>query len=126
VELLNVVGALASQFTPDRLPGTHSVCYDTSARTPKQREESSMASADNMQDLNRQLARRINQEARTNPQSPYANKFVGIADGQVVVIADEMDELALRLRQIEPDPSKTVCVEASRDYTVVEDIWELN
>jgi len=78
-----------------------------------------------VQDLNRQLARRINQEARTNPQSPYANKFVGIANGQVVVVADELDELARRLRQLEPDPTKTLCVEASRDYTVVEEIWGL-
>jgi hypothetical protein len=84
-----------------------------------------MSIADTVQELNRQLARRINEEARNNPQSPYANKFVGIANGQVVVVADELDDLARRLRQIEPDPSKTFCVEASRDYTVVEEIWGL-
>ena len=42
-----------------------------------------MSVADTVKDLNRQLARRINDEARSNPQSPYANKFVGIANGQV-------------------------------------------
>ncbi|MCI0641587.1 MAG: hypothetical protein L0Y72_29340 [Gemmataceae bacterium] len=79
-----------------------------------------------VQDRNRELARRINEEARSNPQSPYANKFIGIANGQVVVVADGLDDLARRLRQIEPDPTKTFCVEASRDYTIVEEIWGLH
>jgi hypothetical protein len=84
-----------------------------------------MSIANTVQDLNRQLARQINEEARSNPQSPYANKFVGIANGQVLVVADDLDELARRLRQVEPDPTKTVSLEASRDYTVVEEIWGL-
>jgi hypothetical protein len=84
-----------------------------------------MSDTSTVQALNRELARRINEEARSNPQSPYANKFVGIANGQVVVVADDLDELARRLRQAEPDPSKTFCVEASRDYSVVEEIWRL-
>jgi ubiquinone biosynthesis protein UbiJ len=58
-------------------------------------------------DLNRELARRINEEAKTNPQSPYVDKFVGIANGEVVVVADDLDDMARRLRQIEPDPTKT-------------------
>jgi hypothetical protein len=37
-----------------------------------------------MENLNRALASRINYEARNDPQSPYANKFVGTADGQVI------------------------------------------
>jgi len=102
-------------------------CYDSSGwaieRQPT--EDHAMSSAATVQDLNRQLARRINQEARGNPQSPYANKFIGIANGQVVVVADDLDEMAHRLRQLEPDPTKTFCVEASRDYSVVETIWGL-
>ena len=84
-----------------------------------------MSGASTVQDLNRDLARRINEEARKNPQSPYANKFVGIANGQVVVVADNLDELSRRLRQIEPDPRKCFIVEASRDPSVVEEIWGL-
>jgi hypothetical protein len=72
---------------------------------------------------NRELADQINAEARSNLQSPYANKFVGIANGQVVVVADDLDQMVRRLRQVEPDPSKTFCVEASRDHSVVEEIW---
>lgn len=72
---------------------------------------------------NRELARTINEEARKNPHSPYANKFVGIANGQVVVVADNWDEVVRRLRQVEPDPTKTFGVEASRDYDEVIEIW---
>ena len=85
-----------------------------------------MSAADTVKDLNRELARRINEEARSNPQSPYANKLVGIANGQVVVVTDDWDDLAERLRHLEPDPTKTFCVEASRDYSVVDEIWGLN
>jgi hypothetical protein len=85
-----------------------------------------MAAAGNVQDLNRDLARRINQEALSNPQSQYANKFVGIANGKVVVIADDLGEMIRRLRQIEPDPTKTFGIEASHDYSVVEEVWGLN
>jgi hypothetical protein len=81
-----------------------------------------MAVAENVQALNRALANQINQEARSNPQSPYANKFVGIANGKVVVISDDWDDLVPRLRQIEPDPTKTFAIEASRDYTVVHEV----
>ncbi len=76
-----------------------------------------------MQELNRELADRINAEARSNPQSPYAGKFVGIANGQVVVISDDLDELVERLGQAEPDPTRTFWVEASRDYDEVHEIW---
>ncbi len=73
---------------------------------------------------NRELAQRLIQEARTNPNSPYQGKFVGIANGQVVAIADNWNDLASRVRQMEPDPSKTFGVEVGRDYDVVYDIWE--
>ena len=85
-----------------------------------------MSAAANVQDLNRALARRINQEARSNPESPYANKLIGIANGQVVVVSEDWDDLARRLRQIEPNPSKTYAIEASRDYGEVHEIWELD
>ena len=84
-----------------------------------------MSATSNVSDLNRELARQINAEARSNPQSQYANKFVGIANGQVVVITDDLDDLARRIRQAEPDPSKTLCVEASCDYDQVHEIWGL-
>ena len=78
-----------------------------------------------IQDVNRELARQINEEARRDRGSPYANKFVGIANGNVVVVADNWNEMATRLRQIEPDPRKCFGLEASRDYQEVHEIWEL-
>jgi hypothetical protein len=82
-----------------------------------------MAASKTVQDLNRELAARVNEEARRDPQSPYANKFVGIANGQVVVVADDPDEMSRRLRQFEPDLSKCFGVEASRDYSEVHEVW---
>ena len=85
-----------------------------------------MSATATIQELNRELAQRINAEARSNPQSPYANKFVGIANGQVVVVTDDLNELARQLRLAEPDPTKTFGVEASRDYTEVHEIWSMH
>ena len=84
-----------------------------------------MSSTSAVADGNRELARRINEEARQDPQSPYANKFVGIANGQVVVVADNLSEMLSQLRQIEPDPSKTFGLEASEDPNEVHEIWRL-
>ena len=72
---------------------------------------------------NERLARQINQEARQDPNSPYAGKLVGIANGKIVVVADTWQEVVDRLRQVEPDPTKCRCIEASADYDRVEEIW---
>lgn len=84
-----------------------------------------MSTSKTVEELNRELARKLIEEERNHPPSPYAGKFVGIANGQVVAVADNWDELARRLRQLEPDPSKTFGVEVGRDYDIVEEIWRL-
>src|SRR5579884_2068077 len=78
-----------------------------------------MATPSTVQALNQQVAQRILAESRGNPQSPYTGKFIGLASGQVVVVADNWDELAQRLRQIEPDPQKAYCFEVGADYSAV-------
>jgi hypothetical protein len=80
---------------------------------------------DAVQDVNRALARKIIDEAGANPQSRYAGKFVGIANGRVVVVADDADELARQLRQAEPDVSKTFALEVGVDYDTVQEIWRV-
>jgi hypothetical protein len=80
-------------------------------------------SAATVLEVNRELANQINKEARSNPQSSYANKFVGIANGQVVVVSDDYEEMIRQLRLLEPDPKKCYGVEASRDYDEIEEIW---
>ena len=78
---------------------------------------------DSIGSTNETLARQINHEARRDPTSPYAGKFVGIANGLVVVVADSLREVSKSLRQAEPDPTKCYCIEASKDYERVEEIW---
>jgi hypothetical protein len=82
-------------------------------------QENSIASA------NEQLVRQINQQARQDPKSPYAGKLVGIANGQVVVVADTWREVVDCLRQVERDPARCRCFEASADYDRVEEIWRV-
>jgi hypothetical protein len=65
------------------------------------------------------------EEARSDPHSPYAGKLLGIANGQLAAVADNWDELALRLREAEADPRKTFCFEVGRDYEAVQEIWSL-
>jgi hypothetical protein len=84
-----------------------------------------MSTAVSVQELNRELARRINAEARSDPQSPYANKFVGIANGQIVAVAEDLEGMVRQLRQVEQDPKKCYGIEASRDYDEVHEIWGL-
>lgn len=84
-----------------------------------------MSNSPTVQEQNRELARRINEEARANPNSPYAGKFVGIANGQVVVVSEELDEVGRCLKQVESDPQKCFSLEASRDYDEVHEIWSI-
>jgi hypothetical protein len=72
---------------------------------------------------NEEIARRINQEARSDPSSPYAGKWVIIVKGEVAATADNWDELNRTLDQMGANPAETYCVEASRDYDEVMDIW---
>ena len=82
-----------------------------------------MENVNDVQDRNRALAQRINDEARTNPRSPYAGKFVGLANGQAVVVADSLEEVVERLEQFESDPQRTFCIEAGLDYDAAQSIW---
>jgi hypothetical protein len=84
-----------------------------------------MDSLSEVRQRNRELAEQINREALGDPSSRYNGKFVGMANGQIVVVADSLDEMAKRLRQVEPDPQRTFGIEASRDYSVVEELWPL-
>ena len=77
----------------------------------------------NAQDRNRELGRRINEEALSDPNSPYAGKFVGIVAGRVAVVADDLDQLGQALDEMSADPAETFCLEAGRDYSRVHEVW---
>jgi hypothetical protein len=85
-----------------------------------------MSASKTVQELNRELAEKLIVEGTNNPKSPYYGKFVGFANGQLVVVADDWDELARRLRKAEPDPSKTFAAEIGPDYNAVQYIWEMS
>jgi Family of unknown function (DUF5678) len=82
-----------------------------------------MAESPSVVQLNREVADRINEEALKDPSSPHAGKFVGIIDGQVVVVAEDLDEAMKRLRQTGADPNRMFCFEAGLDYSRVVEIW---
>jgi hypothetical protein len=82
-----------------------------------------MSSHATVQELNRELAARINEEALSDPRSPYVGKFVGIANGQVVVVCDNLDTVGRELQKLEPDPGRSFFLDAGRDYNEVHEIW---
>ena len=82
-----------------------------------------MSTLEEEQEKARILSRQINHEARSNPHSPYAGKFVGILHGQVVVVADTLDEVAEILERLEEDPHCRYFVDASADYDSKHDVW---
>jgi len=82
-----------------------------------------MSNLEELQKANRKLAQRINEEARSDPHSPYTGEFVGIANGQVVVVAEDPGSLYYRLAEIEPDHRCVFWVEAGHDPTKIEYIW---
>lgn len=84
-----------------------------------------MESLSVVQQRHREMAQRVNQQALANPQSAYAGKFVGLANGQVIVVADSLDDVVQRLEQVETDPQRTFCIEAGLDYEAVQSIWRV-
>jgi len=69
------------------------------------------------------MARTVSREARENPVSPYARKYVGILDGKVVVIADSPEDGLQQLRKLSPDPARGILVDASVDYDAEHEVW---
>ena len=72
--------------------------------------------------INRRLALKIKREGKEDPKSPYAKRYVGIANGKVVVIAKTLDEMSKTLRKIEPDVSKCLGVDLVGDYDQVYEV----
>ena len=57
-----------------------------------------MSATNSIQQLNCELANKLIEKAKQNP-SALAGKFVGIANGQVIVVTDDLDELGRQLEQ---------------------------
>jgi hypothetical protein len=86
-------------------------------------EEHGMRTLEAEQEQARALGHQINRAARSNPNSPYVGKIVGILHGQVVIVADTLDEVADALEWLEPDPQRRYFIDASADYDSRHTIW---
>jgi len=78
-----------------------------------------MSATKTIREINLELANKLAREGKNNPQAPYYGKFVGIANGQVVVVADNWDELGRQLSEIEPDPTRVAAVDVGYDPDTV-------
>jgi len=70
-----------------------------------------------------EVAKRISREARSHPDSPYAGKYVGILDGEIVTVNATLEEAIEAMAAIDPDPDRGTIVEASADYDVTHYVW---
>jgi hypothetical protein len=77
-----------------------------------------------VKEINRELAEKIVAQAQRDPRA-YSGKFIGLANGQIVVVTDDLDELDRRLDQAEPDAAKTYIVDLGLDSSKVYNIWEI-
>ncbi len=80
----------------------------------------------NDQAKNHEFARRINRETRSDPASPYAGKYLGIADEQVVVIADSLADVNAQLDAQGFGAHNSLWVEASADYDTPIAFWSVD
>ena len=71
--------------------------------------------------LDAEFGMRINRETRANPNSPYAGKYVVVANCEVVTVADSLDEMRANILALGLNPRESFYVEASANYD--EPIW---
>lgn len=84
-----------------------------------------MPNTPTIQQANQAVADTINREALSNPQSPYAGKFVGIVGGKVAAVAGTLGDLVGALEQQSADRNQTFIIEAGVDYDKVIEIWSV-
>jgi hypothetical protein len=84
-----------------------------------------MTTTNDIEQLNRDLANKLVDEAKRDPKSAYQGRIVGIANGQIVIVADDLGTVIQRLNQIEPDVRRTFCLAVGPDYDKVVEIWEI-
>jgi hypothetical protein len=76
-----------------------------------------------LHEIDSRLVRAINQEARSDPASPYAGKFVAIANGKVVAVGDRLEDVVAAFKQMVPERTQGVIFEANADYEGSHEIW---
>lgn len=78
-----------------------------------------MAHTLSLLERNRELGTQLLATAKNNPQAPYFGKKVGIANGMVVVVADDWEEVAKRLQEADPNPANNYAILVGEDLDLV-------
>lgn len=78
--------------------------------------EAKLTSQEEQQRLNAEFGMRLNRETRANPDSPYAGKYVVIANCEIVTVADSLEEMRANILALGLNPRETFFIEASADY----------
>lgn len=76
-------------------------------------------------ELNRALADQLCDETKRGVRNYTPGQLVGIANGQIVVVATDLAEVVRRLETVESDAAMTFIVEPARDYDEVHQVWEM-
>ena len=72
-----------------------------------------------------EFARQLSREARANPDSPYAGKYVGVWEQRVVAIANDLDDALRQMSALGEEARDATWIEASADYERTYAIWSL-
>ena len=72
--------------------------------------------------INEQLADRIDEEVKNNPSSPYAGKFVAIANGEVFAVCSSLEECYSAFGTMDPENNFTLLHEVGRQINVVMEV----
>ena len=91
-----------------------------------QSEDIAMSQKFEIEEDDARLAEEINREARSNPSSPYAGKYVAIAGGKVVATGERLDNVVAELERVVPERNRGLVFEASADYDTAHEIWGLD
>lgn len=67
-------------------------------------------------EINRELGEWVLEDAKRNPQA-YAGRFVGIANGKVVIATNDLNEFARKLREVDPNTANLYGVDIAYDYS---------
>ena len=85
-----------------------------------------MSTKATVQQLNEELARKINEEALRNPMgSPYTGKFLLFVDGKIQDVADSLNDLMSRFQALGVQQERASWMEIGIDYDEPQDVWGL-
>lgn len=75
------------------------------------------------QQKNWEFARQLSREARANPDSPYAGKFVGVSGQQVVALADTPEALDGALAALNCNRDDCMVIDTNYDHDRTMMVW---